>query len=145
MWRRLVHAYEPKIGSRAKGLLVHILMCKVNMSDFLSSFEKWETLIRQYDGSVATEMEKIQSSVKMATEISRIGKGALQDHLMLNSGRYENYEGMRAEIVEVMRAQRHMATPRGTQSSGSIPMEIGALMSPAGKGKTEMQCHACGK
>ena len=146
LWRRLVLAYEPKIGSRAQGLLVQILMYEFNMSDFLSSLEKWETFIRQYDGAVAGAEEKIQGSVKMATVISRIGKGPLQDHLMLNSGRYENYEGMRAEIVEVLRAQRHMAKPGAVQSSGSIPMEVGAIANQSGKiDKRDVQCHACGK
>ena len=62
---------------------MQILMYDFDMSDLLASLERWETLVRQYDGAVASPAERVQDSVKTATVISRIAKGPLQDHLVL--------------------------------------------------------------
>ena len=68
--------YEPKAGTRAAGLLVKILTVEFNMQDFLNSVEKWEYLIKQYDGMVE-ELEGLQDRVKIATLISRMGRGVV--------------------------------------------------------------------
>ena len=142
LWRRLVQAYEPKVASRSQGILVQILMYDFDMSDFLASLERWETLLRQYDGAVASAAERVQDSVKTATVISRIAKGPLHDHLMLNAAKYTKYDDMRGEIAEILRAQRFMLRPSGVQNSGPSPMEIGVLAKGRGKKGDGRQCYA---
>ena len=127
LWRRIVQAYEPKVASRSQGLLVQILMFAFDMGDFMASLERWETLVRQYDGTVSTPAESIQDSVKTATVISRIAKGPLQDHLMLNAARFSSYDDLRKEMTEILRAQHFMARPGAVHAHGPVPMEIGAL------------------
>ena len=88
LWRKLVLAYEPKAATRAAGLLVKILTVDFDMSDFLSRLEKWEYVIKQYDHMV-DDPEALQDRVKIATVISRMGKGVVQDHFLVNMAKYE--------------------------------------------------------
>ena len=99
-------------------------------------------MIKQYDGAVGPA-ERLQSAVKMATVISRMPKGSLQDHLLVNSSSIADYDELRREIAEITRAQRHLgagAEPNwcllwhGAVLRRPSPMQIGAFHSNAGKG-----------
>eukprot|EP00971_Amphidinium_carterae_P065350 1294920-Amphidinium_carterae.3 len=52
----------------------------------------------------------------MATLIARLPKGALQDHLLVNMSMFTQYEAMRREVTEILRAQQHM--PGGVAAAG---------------------------
>ena len=41
LWRRLVFAYDPKATTRSAAILLKVLNWKFDVSDFLSSLEKW--------------------------------------------------------------------------------------------------------
>ena len=94
LWRKLTETYEPKAGTRAAGLLVRILTVDFDMQDFLSSLEKWEYLIKQYDHMVGG-IDDLQDRVKIATLVSRMGKGVVQDHFLVNVSKYTKYEDLR--------------------------------------------------
>ena len=70
--------YEPWAGTRAAGLLVKILTAEFDMSDLLNSLEKFENLIKQHD-AIVDELEGVPNRVKIATLISRMGTGVVQD------------------------------------------------------------------
>eukprot|EP00971_Amphidinium_carterae_P074175 1465853-Amphidinium_carterae.1 len=86
LWRSLAREYEPKIGSRSASLLVQRLQYKFDGGNFQSSLEKWESLIKHYDGTVA-KGKKIQRTLKVATLLAQIRKGYLQEHLLVNASR----------------------------------------------------------
>ena len=46
----------------------------------MEALDKWESIIREYDAMVEPE-EAIQDIVKIATVVSRMGPGLVQDHL----------------------------------------------------------------
>ena len=151
LWRRLCLEYEPKhMGTRSAGLLVQVLTYQFDSADILASIESWEQLILQYDNSVDS-LDALQGPVKVATMLSRLPKGNLQEHLLLNASRFKDYNEMKAEILTIMRTQRHL-TPAGggRNSTGQAPMEIGALNVGRGGAKGDarrrnMTCFKCGE
>ena len=154
LWRRLVQEYESKVGSRSTALLVKILTYDFSDNDVEDALEKWENLIKQYDATVAAA-DQVRSSIKIATVISKIPKGSLRDHLMINSAKFPEYNDLRKEIREIVRMTRHLdGVQNQTGSQGPAPMEIGAVDAKGkgkgkGKGKDDkmknVQCYECQK
>ena len=158
LWRKLTETYEPKAGTRAAGLLVRILTVDFDMQDFLSSLEKWEYLIKQYDHMVGG-IDDLQDRVKIATLVSRMGKGVVQDHFLVNVSKYTKYEDLRKDLVDFLSAKKHLGGTGGDSQShnGPAPMEIGQMVNgkwqkggkgggAKGKGKgKDITCHHCGK
>ena len=139
LWRRLTLAYEPKATTRSAALLLKILNWSFE-GDLLSSVEKWEILIKQYNGMIEAT-DNIPDKILIATVVSRIGHGKIQDHLILNIGKYEKYETMRAELVEISNAQTQFLPTTSANSSGRnrndepTPMEIGWVGGYGGKAR----------
>ena len=133
-WRRLVKEYEPKTGSRSASLLVRILTFDFGSEGQIQDhLETWESLIKQYDGTVSQE-EKIRSNVKVATVISRLPKCALRDHLLIHASRFENYDALRREVNEILKTQRDLEHS-ARRGGGQAPMELGALGKAGREGK----------
>ena len=141
MWRRLVREYEPKVGMRSRGLLVQILNYDFDTADVLASLERWEALIRHYDASCSSEEERLQPSVKIATVVAKVGRGQLQDHLMMHASAIKSYDELRSLIVGIVRAQKQLVGQTTQQAQGAVPMEIGGFQQK----KKELVCFACGK
>ena len=132
--------------------------------DLLTSIERWEALIKQYDGLVAFE-ERLQDRVKVSTIISRMQKGSVQDHFLVNVGKYQVYDQLRKDLMDVLAAKKHLGgTPdTGGGHTGPTPMEIGQLQGgpkawkgkgnwssrgkgdggSKGKGKRARRCYSC--
>ena len=150
LWRRLVQEYESKVGSRSTALLVKILTYDFSGNDVEDVLEKWENLIKQYDATVAPA-DQVRSSIKIATVISKIPKGSLRDHFMINSAKFPEYNDLRKEIREIVRTRRHLdGVQNQTGSKGPTPMEVGAVDTKGkGKGKDDkkasVQCYQCYK
>eukprot|EP00971_Amphidinium_carterae_P113391 2246557-Amphidinium_carterae.2 len=66
LWRSLARDYEPKIGSRSASLLVHLPLYKFDIGDFQNSHEKWENLIKRYDGT-ARERRRVAGNREIAS------------------------------------------------------------------------------
>ena len=125
--------------------LVQILTYDFDLEDFQASLERWEAIIKRHD-EIADE--PVQSAVKTATVISRMPKGPLQDHLLVNSSRLGDYTILRTEVNEILRAQRHLLrTPGSWGANGSqpVPMEIGAFNSGRDARFKDLTCHSCGR
>ena len=69
--------------------------------NLMEALDKWESIIREYDAMVEPE-EAIQDIVKIATVVSRMGPGRVQDHLRRNMARWHTYQVMRQELAEII-------------------------------------------
>ena len=122
-----MEAYEPKAGTRPAGLLIRILTVEFDMSDFLNSLEKWENLIKQHDAMVDA-LEGVQDRVEIATLISRMGKGVVEDHFLVGVAAYTRYDQLGKDLVDLLSAKTYFggdSSGSGRDHGGPTPMEIG--------------------
>ena len=144
LWRQLCLEYEPKLQARQIGLMMQVLNYSFSTDDVMSSLERWEKLVKQYETSSG---KKFDTDVLAGIVTARLPAGALTEHLILNAARLNSYELVRKEIVDVMRVKRFQSQ---SHEDGSAPMDVGAFdKSEKGGGKhnkTESRaCHTCGK
>ena len=102
------------------------------MSDFLSSLEKWENLIKQHDTMVG-ELDGVHERVKIATLISRMGKGSV------GVATCTRYEDLWRDLVECLLVKKRFGGDSsgllggGRDHGGPTPMEIGVVNGQYGK------------
>ena len=133
-WKRT----SQKAGTRAAGLLVRILTVEFDMSDFLNSLEKWDNLVKQHDAMVDA-LEGVQDRVKIATLISRMRKGVVEDHFLVEVAKYTRYDQLGKDLVDLLSAKKHLggdSSGSGRDHGGPTHMEIGMVKgSQYGKGQ----------
>ena len=136
LWPKLVEACEPKAGKRAAGFLVKILTAEFDMSDFLNSLEKCVNVIKQHDAMV-DELEGVKDRVKIATLISRMGKGIV--HFLVGVAKYTRYDQLRKDLVEYLSAKKPLCGDSSGVSGGGgpTPTEIGMAKRQNGKRQHE--------
>ena len=154
VWRKLVDACEPKAGTRAAGLLVKILTVEFDLSDLLNSLEKWDNMIRHH--ATVDELEGVEGSVKIATLLSRMGKGIVQDHFLVGVSMYTlratqegpgrvlfSEEAPRWRQLRSARRRSRAWTVKGQHGKRQHQQPTGGI---GGKGQHHQQtCEHCGK
>ena len=86
-------------------------------------------------------MQGVLDRVNIATLISRMGSGVVQDHLLVGVAKYTRYEQLRKDLVEYLSAKKHLGGDNsgvhggGRDHRGSTPMEIGSAWSKGNTGR----------
>ena len=143
LWRLIVQEYEGKQPSRQAGMLQAILSYTFDVHNLNNSLERWERMVKQWETSTGKVLD---DTLKIGIVIKAMPKdSSMSQHLVLNSARFNTYATLRAEMVEILMAQRAL--------QGPTPMDVGALGKKGKKGKkgsgkdsgkSGSGCYVCG-
>ena len=144
LWRLLAAEYEGKQPSRQAGMLQSILSYSFDVNNLNGSLERWERQVKQWETSTGKVLD---DTLKIGIVIKAMPKeSSMSQHLVMNSARFTTYSVLRAEMVEILMAQRALSAPTA--------MDVGALGKKGGKkggkgagkggGKDGKTCYVCG-
>jgi len=140
-WKRLVERYEGATATRLAGTLLQLMNWSFS-GDVQSRIELFEREVLLYEKKSS---EHISRNLRIGMVLNGLEKGALKDHLLLNTSRYNTWAEFKAEVIQYRRA---VATI-GALGEQPTPMEIGEFnrQSPqkSQKDKKNLECKNCGK
>ena len=142
-WRRLTKRYSPSTPLRAMHLMLQVVnpgQAK-NSKDIQNKIDKWESQVLALERDFS---EKISSKMKAAIIISML-PGDLQDALIQQADKYEEYKSAKEKIVSIVEAKLAMRSPDemdvDTIGSGEPHAEWESLDAV---GKGGIYCYRCG-
>ena len=129
-WRRLCFKYDPNNEHTSMALLKKIMHPeRVSISDLALRIEKWEADYKKYRNRTGEQLTDAMQRMCLNAMVPE----ELLGHLELNAARLKTYESVKTE------AEKFVEARIGRDTSGAVPMDIGALM------KFQGTCYYCGK
>ena len=128
-WRRLSHAYAPKVAARFQSMMEQVLYPTRPTSQHLKAIREWEDLMRRYEAQTG---ETISDMVRMATLTHRLVDDKLKDHLLLNARPNQTYKEVRDIAESVYVARR---TWNESSANAAVDMDVDAMYKGKGKSK----------
>ena len=158
-WRKLSRRWDPASGGRKRALLKAIInppRCKLD--ELQGCLERWLQQVQKYERRKNAEgiREKVSDDVKCAA-LDQLIPADLENHVILNRHRLKTFEQTLAEITSIVEAKTGSKIKQPSikaseqDDRGNDPMDVGQFGKGAyGKsqrpaGKTNLQCHRCGK
>ena len=154
-WRSLTQRFDPKLRSRAAGLLLEFLKWDFS-GDLPNALESYERPLTVYQNSAG---ETLSDSLRIGVVLNRVTDGELASHLIMNAERLTTWSLFRTEVINIARARAAAAGAFGglaaatgskVDRGGAMPMDVDAVTAHGkarGKGeKAETRtCYKCGK
>ena len=137
-WRKLTHAYSPKVASRFQSMMEQVLYPTRPTTQHLKAIREWEDLIRRYEAQTG---ETISDMVRMATLTHRLVDDKLMEHLILNARPNQVYREIRDIVESVYVARR---TWNETAANAATDMDVDAIFK-GGKGNKKGKSKDKGK
>lgn len=121
-WRQLLIEFEPRTKGRFGGLLAQVLNFSFG-EDVNNELNRFESAIKRYQDS---STEVLPDSIKVGIVMNNMKDANVQNHLYLNSKKFDTFHKVKDELRDYAFARRRV----------DDPMDVGALKgSPKGDGK----------
>ena len=131
---KLFAEYQPDIVNRHLGLLMTTMNWTIRATDPITAINELDLRITAYE---LRSNERMADTVKRGVLLRGLGPLAeVQKHVMKDSARLNSYEHMRAEVVDLLRAETALHLPMDVDGAClSGPKGTGG-MKDKGKGNT---------
>ena len=131
-WRLLVQYHEPSSLTRSAGLLQELLNFSFE-GEIAARLAQFDRDIDRYEKASG---ETFPTNIRIGVTLRMMPDGPLKQHLVLNSARLTTWEGLKAEIDNVRRAQAAASnTPQPMDLSTYSASELAAFQKGKSKGK----------